>query len=113
MRSQFYLVSQILHQVTPEDKVTSYTGCKVVSKKETNRPKPFFKKIIPFDREISQSIDSEPNCIEPYKEIQLKSGAKYLGEWVGNKRDGFGILRWQIKLDILRPDGSKYEGLWS
>jgi hypothetical protein len=34
----------------------------------------------------------------------FKSGAIYTGEWVGNKRDGFGVQTW--------PDGAKYEGEW-
>lgn len=34
--------------------------------------------------------------------VTLKSGGVYLGDWVGNKREGFGVLKW--------PDGSEYEG---
>jgi hypothetical protein len=36
--------------------------------------------------------------------VTLKSGGVYLGDWVGNKREGYGILKW--------PDGSEYEGQW-
>ena len=32
------------------------------------------------------------------------NGKKYIGEWIDNKRDGFGTNVW--------PDGSKYIGEW-
>ena len=33
-----------------------------------------------------------------------KNGAIYDGEWVGDMKDGYGILRW--------PENGKYEGDW-
>jgi hypothetical protein len=34
--------------------------------------------------------------------FKFKSGAMYEGEWVGLKRDGYGVQLW--------PDGARYEG---
>ncbi|CAK70006.1 unnamed protein product (macronuclear) [Paramecium tetraurelia] len=36
--------------------------------------------------------------------VTLKSGGVYQGDWIGNKREGYGILKW--------PDGSEYQGEW-
>jgi hypothetical protein len=36
--------------------------------------------------------------------FKFKSGANYEGEWVGIKRDGYGVQFW--------PDGARYEGYY-
>ncbi|CAK93235.1 unnamed protein product (macronuclear) [Paramecium tetraurelia] len=36
--------------------------------------------------------------------FEFDDGSKYIGEWVGNKRDGYGVMEWK--------DGTKYEGFW-
>ena len=41
---------------------------------------------------------------ETREEIFKLSGARYVGEWIGLVRDGFGVQFW--------PDGSIYEGNW-
>jgi hypothetical protein len=50
----------------------------------------------------------EPSSSEPVKPSQqpvtLKSGAVYEGEWLNQKRHGFGVLKW--------PDGAVYSGYW-
>ena len=33
---------------------------------------------------------------------KFKSGAVYIGEWIGKERDGYGIQKW--------PDGARYDG---
>ena len=37
-------------------------------------------------------------------EVTLPNGAKYTGEWLDGKRDGYGVQIW--------VDGSRYEGNW-
>ena len=34
----------------------------------------------------------------------MEDGSVYKGQWLGNKRWGYGVAVW--------PDGSKYEGTW-
>ena len=38
-----------------------------------------------------------------YDKIEFENGAKYCGELLDNKRDGYGIYIWS--------DGTKYEGI--
>lgn len=35
----------------------------------------------------------------------LKTGAKYKGQWLNNKKQGRGVMTW--------PDGSRFDGYWS
>jgi len=58
-------------------------------------------KIVENYEKVSKSRFKER---EKKKEIKLKSGAKYTGEWLGDKRDGYGVQIWK--------DGSRYEGTW-
>lgn len=55
-----------------------------------------------IDRNYSAEKDN-PNR-EQRDEVVLDNGARYIGEWVGDEKDGQGVQHW--------ADGSKYEGMW-
>lgn len=50
---------------------------------------------------------------EPFDENQplvtrkyvYKSGATYIGQWLGGLRHGAGVMNW--------PDGAEYNGMWN
>lgn len=49
-------------------------------------------------RDQSEQLEKRP-------EHSLANGAKYLGQWLGKERHGYGVQTWK--------DGSKYEGEWA
>lgn len=53
---------------------------------------------------LSDSNDANKYKREKRPETTLPNGAKYTGEWIGDKRDGQGTQIW--------VDNSKYEGSW-
>lgn len=57
-----------------------------------------------FDSLSILNDNLENNNIEKRDEVTFKNGAKYIGEWLGNKKHGFGIQQW--------TDGARYEGEW-
>ena len=57
-----------------------------------------------FQETLSKKIYSEQAPIIKREHIYESTGAKYLGEWKGGFRHGYGIMQWQ--------DGAKYEGYW-
>ena len=58
------------------------------------------------DNKVGGAFDTSKysNNREKRPEQVLPNGAKYTGEWIGEKRDGQGIQIW--------VDNSKYEGQW-
>ena len=56
-------------------------------------------------RETVSKTPYNPNAQREKRPIYVfKSGATYIGQWVGGFRDGFGKQSW--------PDGACYEGNW-
>jgi len=51
------------------------------------------------------SVNDPPNRRIKKDEVTLPNGAKYTGEWLNGKRDGYGVQIW--------VDSSRYEGHWS
>ena len=59
------------------------------------------------DTRIDGELKREKRPLHIFKvisHINLQSGAKYEGEWLGQDRDGYGTQIW--------PDGAKYQGEW-
>jgi hypothetical protein len=53
---------------------------------------------------ISKAIYNPNAKREERKLYTFKTGATYLGQWIGGFRDGYGKQVW--------PDGACYEGYW-
>jgi hypothetical protein len=50
------------------------------------------------------SVDHTNPLSEERSEVVFKNGAVYKGQWIGEKKHGFGVQIW--------PDGARYEGYW-
>jgi len=53
-------------------------------------------------RFVDNNQKSNSTVKEKRPVFTFKSGAVYDGEWIGDRREGYGVQKW--------PDGARYEG---